>query len=73
MKSFHKPTFRKPIAAEMPHVFPPEGDPALDAIYISHRVVSGRHLSIARLAFDDVHPTSAYRVSFYAWGGRSTM
>jgi len=36
-------------------IFPPEGDAALDTIYISHRVVSSRHLAIARFAFDDVH------------------
>jgi len=44
-------------------IFPPEGYSALDTIYIPHGMVASRHLAITRLPFDDVYPTSAYRVS----------
>lgn len=47
------------------HIFPPESYPALDTIYIPYGVVTSRHLAITRLPFDDVYPTSPYRVSFY--------
>jgi len=54
-------------------IFPPKGDPALDTIYISYCVISSRHLAITRFAFDDIHPTRAYRVSLHVQVEGSTM
>ena len=72
MNSLHQPTLCSAYWSRNAHIFPPEGDSALDTIYIPHCVVPGRHLAITRFAFDNVHPTSAYCVSFCAPAERST-
>lgn len=74
IKSLNQPTFRPACVCRdrNAHVFPPEGYSALDTIDISYGVVTGRHLAVTRFAFDDVYPTAAYRVSFYAPVQRST-